>query len=418
MRRVFLFLFSALLFFGCSIARSPSGRANKNPGVSPNPSPSSAGTHRIPGHDGQTVGNGGENLPLSAGSAWFLGPREVRVCYALSPDFGVDADTVSSAISTSLARWKSYLVSKSINSRRLYPRRGIQDGDPELIFNTSPPSSRCTGDEELTFYLGDRSERFVRSDRPVAFADRLSYDMIEGWGSGFIWVAPQGSLGPGHPNWSDEEFLVATLSHEIGHTLGCGHNVPGSIMEEDFGGILRRAYSDPELRARIAQIDRTRQLIMRSPSSGLGLVFNQGRVSEFTPSLDPFQPDVLVGAGEFILRLFSESSPRGHGTGGVLQIHRNAVTESGFTVGREWLRISSLRRIGYFQNPAPVFKMVFVRPNEGPVVLNSHTEAYTYMGSDSTVVHINHPDARLNILQTGGSEESSHDGVEPLLELR
>jgi hypothetical protein len=186
---------------------------------------------------GAQAGNGTDYLTPDEGAAWFLGlDRTIKVCYESAPHFG----TLSSAdlelvISQAFNSWKTYIDSKGINSTSQ-----AMLGPEKIAFPTrSEIHQTCNGSEDLRIYFGVKKSEVSKSldefNSPFAFAQRTSYDSKTGWGSGFIYVAPQGAVDPAQslPNWSTPNTLLAILTHEIGHTYGCGH-VTGTVMDANL----------------------------------------------------------------------------------------------------------------------------------------------------------------------------------------
>jgi hypothetical protein len=181
---------------------------------------------------GSVVGNPTDNFPLDHDSAWFLGPqREIKVCYRLSPRFGAAPGQVEEAIRSAFRTWHEYMDERQVSQLfvQQYPGMGFA-----FRFRLH---SHCDGREDLRFELGSTGPEVeaqkARLLKPMAFAQRETYDAKAGWGRGFIWIAPEGSVEPssGFPRWAESGLLAKIVLHELGHVYGCPH-VRGTIMDE------------------------------------------------------------------------------------------------------------------------------------------------------------------------------------------
>jgi hypothetical protein len=192
------------------------------------------------------VSGGAESYSYVEGSAWFVGPiRKVNACIEISKDFEkvVSRERAKQSILSAYSTWANYIKEKGV--ARL-------EGDQRLPTDIEIAST-CGGKEDLTFKFGvvdkDVKAHMGRYKKPVSFAALETYDLKSTWGKGFIWVAPQGSLGKDEdlqrpiPDWSLPYTVEGILLHEIGHVLGNSH-VEGTVMTADFARYLKGNPSD------------------------------------------------------------------------------------------------------------------------------------------------------------------------------
>lgn len=180
---------------------------------------------------GGSDGGGGDNPKPDHGAAWFLGKtRTIRFCTEVSAGFGVSEALLVKDVEGAFAQWNEYL-----NKRRpQYP-----------ITAKATYIGQCRGkaEEDLSFYFGISNKKVEKAktpfDNPIAFAQKLSYDMRSAWGRGFIWMINSRSSDPkiNYPDWSHPDKRYAMLLHEIGHALGNGH-----VAETIMDGLLASLY--------------------------------------------------------------------------------------------------------------------------------------------------------------------------------
>lgn len=196
---------------------------------------------------------GGDDLLPSDGSAWFLGTKPIRACVEMSSDFGPSELEVRKTILKVFETWKQYIAKKDINRDPRPEDLSSLGSDLDLGGYNNPRDvlsgaaggqrlatrsqllSACDGTEDLKFILGLENEEVRQAkknfSRPIAFAQRTSYDTKLGWGKGYIWVAPPSKTRGGKNVWTLSSSLLGVLLHEVGHVYGNSH-VEGTIMGE------------------------------------------------------------------------------------------------------------------------------------------------------------------------------------------
>jgi len=169
------------------------------------------------------------------GAAFLGAAKTIEYCFVLAPDFGVPKDQVAPLIERSFQFWSDYVSTRAILS---------EDPPSQQLALHLHGAGDCTGNEDLVFYLGSPTPKGhpLLSSDSIAYSRRTKYDKKTGWGSGFIWVAPQGAADAKTPlpDWSVPENLEKILVHEIGHLLGNEH-VPGTIMTENLSELVEGA---------------------------------------------------------------------------------------------------------------------------------------------------------------------------------
>jgi hypothetical protein len=195
------------------------------PAPAPAPAPRAGGSST-------DLGSGSDNPRSTDGSAWFLGERKVQYCYEVAPDFAY-RESIPGAVSQAFAQWSRYVDDKHLaDSLPAQLRWSLAAED------VTQPGKACPRNTELILFLGvtpaDVEPYLADHSDPLAFAQRLGFDLDTHRGRGFIWVAKQGPL----EGWGMGTSLLRILTHELGHTLGIPH-VRGTIMDSRISSLMR-----------------------------------------------------------------------------------------------------------------------------------------------------------------------------------
>ncbi len=184
----------------------------------------------------QRVSGGGDIVPRSHESSWFLGKgKTITVCLVKNKTFPFSNQELVNDIQKAFLTWERYFsLVKS-------PSSALEQDFVQPVFNISV-AKVCSGKEDLIFYFDVTTPEVskARNDffNPIAFAHRNHFESKTGWSKGFIWVAP--SVDNATP-WTKADNLVhAALLHEIGHVYGFSH-VKGTIMTENLYGFIHSA---------------------------------------------------------------------------------------------------------------------------------------------------------------------------------
>lgn len=207
------------------------------------------------------VNNGAEDIHYEDGAGWFYNPsRTIQVCYTLSSEFRekIGVGRIEAAIRGGFDTWKGYIQKKQIRLSGTI-----------LDFSYSM-RSKCLGVEDLVFKFGTFDEEVTAAQskftRAVSFAIKNRTDLKSNWAQGFIWVAPQGSLGwdtnteRPFPDWSMSFNIEGILLHELGHIFGNSH-VPGTIMDENIARYIKWPW-EPQRKVYLSRIDNKRELFL------------------------------------------------------------------------------------------------------------------------------------------------------------
>ncbi|MCX6118008.1 MAG: hypothetical protein NT027_10735 [Proteobacteria bacterium] len=187
-----------------------------------------------PGFAGHDRGNTADLGRPDENSAWFLDSRKVvKYCIDIHNESGTNLEQVKAAIEKSLSTWQSYILERKVH----------KDEPTHLQLTTKfilDPSTSCSDKTDLKFLIGHpRDQDPIRPIldnqlhwNPLGLAQRTEYSVYNGWGKGFIWIAPAGSVFSGQyfPSWKVENALSGVLLHELGHVFGNGH-IQDTIMD-------------------------------------------------------------------------------------------------------------------------------------------------------------------------------------------
>ena len=182
---------------------------------------------------------GGDNLSRDSGAAWYYDTsKTIKICFSISPDFGLNEETIKKDVQSAFKMWDHYFLTKGICSE--FPDEQKFTTKIELL-------TQCNGKEDLTIYAGvtnDTVEAYKKNfHNPTAFVARTKLDLENLWAKGFIWLAKEKSVildgitGIDFPDWNIPGNLTAMLLHEIGHIYGNEH-VEETIMMSDMAKLL------------------------------------------------------------------------------------------------------------------------------------------------------------------------------------
>ena len=241
---------------------------------------------------GVGTGGGSDSKPAEYESAWFLGAKNViHICSEISPSFDQSKDKIESTFAAAFTTWKKYINEKKVfvGFNDIFLKEGI------VPAQTIKFLSHCDGTEDLKLYMGVTNSEVSTAKKefsnPVGFSHRSSYNLVTGWGKGFIWVSPPYEYDRKYrwPNWNVPDVLHGLFLHEIGDIFGCQH-VMGTIMEENNPGLLQEVWwpDAPTPKGmfkhseRLTHIDNQKELF---PCSGCDVTFE----NEFN-LLNPYPP--------------------------------------------------------------------------------------------------------------------------------
>jgi hypothetical protein len=235
--------FKNSLVFMATIALNCSG-CSRAPSATTDQTQTHAQPKEAPLSIGQDRGNGTDYIRQEDQSAWFTGEgRVIHYCIEVSPGFGLSVEQIAPQVEKAFLAWSDYVKEHGVNTEVTMQGEHMKE---------------CTGSVDLKFLFGTvtgEEQKFIgQAGNHLGVAFRTSYDVREGWGQGFIWIAPQGSIptsersweaDPIFPNWNAPHTLSAILMHELGHVFGTEH-IDQTIMSEYLGNLILRhkLYSD------------------------------------------------------------------------------------------------------------------------------------------------------------------------------
>jgi len=341
--------------------------------------------------DRSVVGNGTDLANDEQVAAWFLGIEPIRYCLRWDPNFGLSKGAAQKIIRDSFARWSRYLDKKKLNNAKLHPNRGGVLLDPPLRMHAQQLLS-CDGTEELTFWLGTEDEivraRRERYDRPVAFAERLTYDLDAARGTGFVWIASANSFTQGAPDWKfDGSALGAIVMHELGHVAGSGH-VDGTIMDPRIFRLVNfyadRRGSDFHLRYQnihfidlwgFKRMDRYRELLLCD-----GCEFAKPGWNKLEDHRT-FEKSIGRRVPEYGYVISSMSAKKENAESLEFQLWAHHGSPSELAPFGNSFTVKKFTRTATFKGEGVVFRQQFRRPGDRePTTLESRSDGYVAQG--------------------------------------
>lgn len=210
---------------------------------------------------GSSGTGGGDRTNWDTDAAWFIGAdRSIKICTQVSPDFGFSQEKINAGIRDVFKVWENYAQQRKIEYSNDYKNQLLPVN--ERISFKIEILPNCDGGENLKLYLGvttpEVDQAKIKYVNSVGIAERISFNSVDGFGKGFIWI--------GKLDWDSWEktnhenlFLrfIGILSHELGHVFGCDH-VAGTIMDKDIHFYL--SSSSRDLLQKVYSIDYNRQL--------------------------------------------------------------------------------------------------------------------------------------------------------------
>src|SRR5262249_11307400 len=149
-----------------------------------------------------------------------VGPEPaIKVCIDRASDFPreLDEGTLRKKVNEAFGKWKTYLTDKkAAYFRNTFGGPGAAPQfDPVTFVFDLDWKAHCDGTtDELRFCFGSSPDRVLEAkkhyDNPMAFAQRETYDLAQGRGTGFIWFSS--AIGPdGIPKKPGLDFFGPAL---------------------------------------------------------------------------------------------------------------------------------------------------------------------------------------------------------------
>lgn len=211
---------------------------------------------------------GGANKPKPEfGSVWFLGNKPIKVCIEQESGFPFSKEEVTSTFKGAFHQWVNYIIERKAEDWS----RGERPKDAKYITKEILLQSNCDDQTELTLTLGFDTRNDIQNDskalsEPISYANRVSYDLENGRGKGYIWISKQ------HEFWKrtshKDDGLYAIFLHELGHVFGVPH-IHGTIMSDSFIGNLISYFTDDFYFEQARKIDHYNSVKGSSISYGL-----------------------------------------------------------------------------------------------------------------------------------------------------
>src|ERR1700722_2329190 len=98
---------------------------------------------------GNRDGAGGDLRSEYSGAAWFPGPKKITYCY--DGNLGLGKGEIEGILKKAFEIWREYIDKKQVFGTTLSDKAVPAYANH---FDTEPVMRKCTGEEELKFYLG------------------------------------------------------------------------------------------------------------------------------------------------------------------------------------------------------------------------------------------------------------------------
>ncbi len=185
-------------------------------------------------HSG-TISGGGGKIQRYESNPWFLeNTKVIRYCIAVDQNFGVSKRTIHRIVRLAINEWKDafdFTEDSVYESGSLEPYGQIRVATQRFQRNCEMPDLNF----QFGFLTKEQLEYFSDPREYVGAAVRTTYDLKTLKSKGFVYIAPlEGELAPDVQDidkqaWQkfNHKLLKLTLSHELGHIFGIGHNSNG-----------------------------------------------------------------------------------------------------------------------------------------------------------------------------------------------